>query len=221
MKRINLLPPEQRTKASRERGLLWAILILVALVVVLGAVYIQQKSQVSSKEDELAAIQAEQAQLDAQIAALQPYADLQSTRVQMTQTAKGIYDARVYWSTILEQVSLVIPENVRLTSMTCTVPPEMLPGGTASTTGAAPVANVTFVGTTYTHEDVAEFMTRLGLIPQLKNIQLSASTGAAPTSTTGSSASPAPVTVTFTVTASLRPYLTAPPTTTLQEGVSQ
>jgi Tfp pilus assembly protein PilN len=141
--------------------------------------------------------------------------------VQMTQTAKGIYDARVYWSTILEQVSLVIPENVRLTSMTCTVPPEMLPGAAATGTTTAAVANVTFVGTTYTHKDVAEFMTRLGLIPQLKNIQLSASTGSTTTTTTGTSASPAPVTVTFTVTASLRPYLTAPPTTTLQEGVAQ
>ena len=30
MKRINLLPQEERVKASRERGLIWAILILVA-----------------------------------------------------------------------------------------------------------------------------------------------------------------------------------------------
>ena len=39
MKRINLLPQEERVKASRERGLIWAILILVAVVVVLGLVY--------------------------------------------------------------------------------------------------------------------------------------------------------------------------------------
>ena len=38
--------------------------------------------------------------------------------------------------------------------------------------------DVTFAGTTYTHKDVAEFMTRLGLIPQLTNIQLASSTGA-------------------------------------------
>ena len=36
MKRINLLPQEERVKASRERGLIWAILILVAIVIVLG-----------------------------------------------------------------------------------------------------------------------------------------------------------------------------------------
>ena len=51
-------------------------------------------------------------------------------------------------------------------------------------------------------------MTRLGLIPQLTNVQLSSSSGAAVTGTTQS-------TVTFTVSASLRPYLTPPPATQL------
>ncbi len=59
MKRINLLPQEERVKASRERGLIWAILILVALVVVLGLVYVKYNSDVGAKEDELAGIQAE------------------------------------------------------------------------------------------------------------------------------------------------------------------
>ena len=42
MKRINLLPPEQRVKASRERGLLYAILVLVAARRRPRAVYLQQ-----------------------------------------------------------------------------------------------------------------------------------------------------------------------------------
>ena len=80
--------------------------------------------------------------------------------------------------------------------------------------------DVTFDGITYTHQDVAEFMTRLGLIPQLTNIQLASSTGAPPVETT-STAAPA-TTVTFTVTASLRAYMSPPPTTTLQtEGAAQ
>ena len=52
-------------------------------------------------------------------------------------------------------------------------------------------------------------MTRLGLLPQLTNIQLSSSTKAAARRT----ARPQSLT-TFTVTASLRRYLMAPPTTT-------
>jgi hypothetical protein len=80
-----------------------------------------------------------------------------------------------------------------------------VPPGTASTT-----ADVSFAGTAYTHEDVADFMTHLGLIPQLTNVQLASSSGA------GGGTSGATSTVTFTINASLRPFLTPPPPTQLQ-----
>jgi len=214
VKRINLLPPEQRVKASRERGLLWAILILVALVVALGLVYLYENKQVNDKQAELDDLTAQTAAVQQQIAALQPYADLQTTRTSMTETAKGIYDARVSWSTILQEISLVIPENVRLQSLAGVVPPTMLPGTAVAVPDGTVTGtpDVTFAGTTYTHQDVADFMTRLGLIPQLTNVQLSASAGSE--STSGGS----PSTVAFTVTASLRPFMTPAPPTQLAEG---
>jgi Tfp pilus assembly protein PilN len=223
MKRINLLPPEQRVKASRERGLLWAILILVAIVVALGLVYVWQKSQVTDKQAELDGLTAQMAVVQQQAAALAPYAAIQSTRTAMTQTAKGIYDSRVSWATILQEVSLVIPENVRLQSLSGAVPAAMLPGPAtpAAAGGAAAAApDITFAGTTYTHKDVAEFMTRLGLIPQLTNIQLASSAGVAAPAATDTGGTTGTATVSFTVTASLRPYLTPPPATVIQ-GVGQ
>jgi Tfp pilus assembly protein PilN len=220
MKRINLLPQEERVKASRERGLIWAILILVAVVVVLGLVYVKINSDVNAKQDELAAIQAETAVVQAQIAELSPYAALQAQRTAMTQTAKGIYESSVPFSILLQELSLVIPENVRLQTLTATVPSAMLPGAAAaeSVSGASATTDVTFTGQTEEHRDVAEFMTRLGLIPQLMGITLTTSTDSSTTAGT-STASPAP-TVTFkqfTVTAQLRPYTAQPPTTTLTE----
>jgi Tfp pilus assembly protein PilN len=220
MKRIDLLPPEARVKASRERGLLYAILILVAVVVALGLVYMQQNGTVNSKQTEVDGINAETTAMQQTAAALAPYAAIQSTRVAMTATASSIYQAGVPWSTILQEISLVIPENVRLQTLNCTVPPAMVPGGAPALAGAAGAASaattdVTFMGSTYTHKDVAEFMTRLGLIPQLTNIQLTSSTvvpGVAATADTAAT----PATVTFTVTATLRPYQTPPPTTALQ-----
>ena len=225
MKRINLLPQEERVKAARERGLIWAILILVAVVVVLGLVYVKYNSDVGAKQDELASIQAEQATVDAKIAELSPYAVLQAQRTAMNETAKGIYQSSVPFSILLQELSLVIPENVRLQTLTATVPPVMLPGAAAAA-AAAPAAatgttDVTFSGQTEDHRDVAEFMTRLGLIPQLTGITLTNSTGAAATSTTTTASSAPTVTyTTFTVTAALRPYTTQPPATTLQTGVA-
>jgi Tfp pilus assembly protein PilN len=212
MKRINLLPPEERAKASRERGLTWAVIALVAIIAVLGAVYFYEKNQVGDKEDEVARLEADIAAVQAQSAELQQYAALQSKRTEMTTTAKAIDDARVPWSTIFEEISLVIPENVRLQSLTCAVPAGMLPGGTPeeAAAGGELAADITFTGQTYEHKDVAEFMTRLGLIPQLTNIQLASSTSAA---STGADGTATQTLTTFTVTASLRRYVTAPPTT--------
>ena len=89
---------------------------------------------------------------------------LQTKRTEMTTTAEAIDDARVPWSTIFEEISLVIPENVRLQSLTCAVPADMLPGAAAAeAAGGELAADITFTGQTYEHKDVAEFMTRLGL----------------------------------------------------------
>jgi len=218
MKRINLLPPEERAKARRERGLMWAVVALVALIAVLGAIYLWQNNKVGDKEAERDQLEADIAAVQQQCAALQQYALLQTKRTEMTTTAASIDAARVPWSTIFEQISLVIPENVRLQSMTCTVPAEMLPGAAAAAavTGGELAADITFTGQTYDHKDVAEFMTRLGLLPQLTNIQLATSTKAAATSTTTTTTGPQ--LTTFTVTASLRRYVTAPPTTTATGG---
>ena len=224
MKRMNLLPQEERVKASRERGLIWAILILVAVVVVLGLVYVKYRNDVGAKQDELTSIQQEIQVVQAQIAELSPYAVIQNQRTAMTDTAKGIYASSVPFSILLQELSLVIPENVRLQNLTVTVPPAMLPG--TATLEAAPApgtsVDVTFTGQTEEHRDVAEFMTRLGLIPQLMGITLTSSTEAASTTgTTTASSAPAATYTTFTVTAQLRPYTQPPPPTTLQTEAVQ
>ena len=227
MKRINLLPQEERVKASRERGLIWAILILVVVVVVLGLVYVKYRSDANGKQSELSSIQAETATVQAKIAELSPFKQLETQRAAMAETAEGIYESSVPFSILLQELSLVIPENVRLETLTATVPPAMLPGASA-VEGAAPAtaagtADVTFTGTTEKHRDVAEFMTRLGLIPQLMGITLTSSTDATTTTSTSTSTASPAATVSFKqfqITAQLRPYTTSPPSTTLQTGVT-
>lgn len=221
MKRINLLPPEERVKASRERGLLYAIVILLAVVLALGLVYVKYMRDVSAKEDELAQVNAELAVTQQKVDALQPYAEIQSTRTDMTTTAKALYESGVSFSLILQELSLVIPDNVRLTAMTATVPDAMKAGAAvAAGTTTAASTDITFTGETETHRDVAEFMTRLGLIPQFDDIILTTSTTSESTTGEGESATTVTV-VTFTVTAKLRPYLTSPPTTTITTEAGQ
>ena len=67
-----MLFQEERAKASRERGLIWAILILVAVVVALGLVYVKLNNDVATKrtssrdpERRLAEVQQQDAELQA------------------------------------------------------------------------------------------------------------------------------------------------------------
>ena len=207
MKRINLLPPEQRVKATRERGVLYALLGLLLVVIVLGVVYVWQNGRIGDKQARVTALQAEVQQVETETAALQPYETLQSERTGMTDTAKQIYDSRVMWSSILQEISLVIPDSVRLTAMTATVPSAMLAGGqlVSSTGGTATTADITLTGNAMTHTDVAEFMTRLGLMPQIENIKL---TNSAMVDVNGT------MVAGFEITVQLRPFAVAPPLST-------
>jgi Tfp pilus assembly protein PilN len=214
MKRINLLPGDAQVKARRERGVVYALLGLVVLVAILGVVYVWQNNQVAARQTELASVQGDVAKQDVLIKANKPFEALEKQRTTMKLAATQIYNARVSWSSILEEISLVIPSDVRLKSITASVPQYMQPGAAKAAAGTATTSgDVTLTGVAPTHDSVAEFMTRLGLLPQLANINLTDSQEVAPTE--GSTAA---AYVTYTITASLRPYLTPPPATNVSSG---
>jgi Tfp pilus assembly protein PilN len=219
MTRINLLPPEEQSKAAREQGLLLAVVGLIVLVLALGALYFMSYRQVADKQAQINSIAAQVDQANSQLAALKPYEAMQVQRKAMQDTAQQIYNSRVLWSNIVEEIGLLIPEKVSLQNITATVPPYMQAGGSSTgvSSGSAAAATSTGLGTDLTlrgdatgatvyeaHNQVADFMTRLGLMPQILNIQLVSS------AVLMSSQSAQPD-VQFTITATLRPFAVSPP----------
>jgi Tfp pilus assembly protein PilN len=212
MTRINLLPPEERSRAAREQGLLLAIVGLVVLVVALGAVYFMSYRQVSDKKVQLDAVSGQVDVANVRLAALKPYAALQVQREAMDVTAAQILNSRVIMSNVLEEVGLLIPSGVSLTQMNVTVPAYMVAGSTdASALGVTTAlgTDLTLVGdatgsTLYdAHVQVATLMTQLGLMPQIMNIRL--------TSANASSTELSKPDVQFSIAANLRPFATTPP----------
>jgi Tfp pilus assembly protein PilN len=212
MTRINLLPPEERSRAAREQGLLLAIVGLVVLVVALGAVYFMSYRQVSDKKVQLDTISGQVDVANVQLAALKPYAALQVQRQAMDVTAAQILNSRVIMSNVLEEVGLLIPSGVSLTQMNVTVPTYMVAGSTdASALGITTAlgTDLTLVGdatgsTLYdAHVQVATLMTQLGLMPQVMNIRL--------TSANASTTELSKPDVQFSIAANLRPFATTPP----------
>jgi Tfp pilus assembly protein PilN len=212
MTRINLLPPEERSRAAREQGLLLAIVGLVVLVVALGAVYFMSYRQVSDKKVQLDTISGQVDVANVRLAALKPYAALQVQRQAMDVTAAQILNSRVIMSNVLEEVALLIPSGVSLTQMNVTVPTYMVAGSTdASALGTTTAlgTDLTLVGdatgsTLYdAHVQVATLMTQLGLMPQIMNIRL--------TSANAASTELSKPDVQFSIAANLRPFATTPP----------
>jgi Tfp pilus assembly protein PilN len=208
MTRINLLPPEERSRAAREQGLLLTIVGLIVLVVALGAVYFMSVRQVSAKQDQVNTVAAQIDVANVRLAALRPYETLQVQRQAMTLTAAQILNARVSMSNLLEEISLLLPSGVSLQSLSVNVPPYMEAGASDTSSAASTtlstdltMAGTATAGTLYAaHDQVAALLTQLGLMPQIMNIKLASSTAA----TAGAS-------VSFTISASLRPFATTPP----------
>ena len=81
---------------------------------------------------------------------------------------------RLAWDRVLREISLVLPEDVWLSSLSATAPVAASPTTTAG---------FSITGRTYSHDGVARLLARLAVVPQLSNVQLQHSTLA--TSETG------------------------------------
>lgn len=91
----------------------------------------------------------------------------------LLQAVSGALSTRIAWDRILREFSLVVPDDISITSLSLTAPPTVaVPGGTTATTPTG----LTLVGTTYSHDSVARLLSRLMLIPDLTDVTLASST---------------------------------------------
>ena len=94
----------------------------------------------------------------------------------LLQAVSGALATRIAWDRILREFSLVVPDDVSITTMNLTAPPTV-----AARNREAPAATPTglvLIGTTYSHDSVARLLSRLMLIPDLTDVTLSSSTAA-------------------------------------------
>lgn len=171
--RINLLPPEIYERQRIRRRTAAVIAVGVIVLVGIGAFYFLQILRLNSVEDDIAAQEAENAALQQQIDGLQEIAALQ-TEIESTRTLLSTLMAdRVLWSGVLRDVSLVIPGEAWLDTLTGQLGGAAPVGGTTGTTTTtttptttgttAPglVGQITFTGFAFDHRDVALWLSRL------------------------------------------------------------
>jgi Tfp pilus assembly protein PilN len=168
MPRVNLMPPEIAA-AARFRRVQFAMGgAVVAAVAIVGALYVNAHSKVGAAQEDLDAAQAESTSLNSQLASLQSVQDVYtqvSQRQAMLQQAMG---GEVRWSYYLTDLSLKVPDDVWLTDLSAQQSdlgfasagaPQAAPVGTV--TGPATIAEITYSGVAFDHDNVASWLDAL------------------------------------------------------------
>jgi len=156
--RIDLLPRElvEQRLVRRQRSAVGAgFLVLVAL---LGLWYVVENGKLSEAKDQADQERAVATGLRAQRAQLQPLADLEAQIAAADQLRSKVYAHEIRFSTVMRDISAIVPDDVWLTSMTAAftaggdaaAPAAAQAGAATATPGSpgagAPVANITFAG---------------------------------------------------------------------------
>jgi Tfp pilus assembly protein PilN len=214
MRAVNLLPKDSahnRKSFKREDPavVVGAGLGAVVMIALIGG-FMNVHSKVGAEQTKLDAARAEYAKLSLEKKAApvikpvktDPIIPVPAVTAEEQPRLSAISSAlgtRIAWDRILREFSLVMPDDVKVTSVSLAAP-----STDAATTGA-PVGGgsqgFSIAGSAFSHDGVARLLSRLMLIPDLENVTLG-------NSTAGQDASAG---VQFTITASVKGAVLPPP----------
>src|SRR5206468_11282581 len=82
---------------------------------------------------------------------------------------------RIAWDRVLREVSLVIPDDVTLASLTMTAPTSVAAAAVPGAAAAPPSQGFVISGSAYSYDSVARLLSRLALVPALTRVTLTGS----------------------------------------------
>ena len=170
--RVNLLPPEIAEQVTFKKVQVGLGVGVAAAAGLVGAAFVLASAQVGNAQDDLETQQARNRSLTAQQA---QYAEVPVVYAQVAAAQSRLSEAmgrEIRWSYVLNDLSLITPDKVWLTSMRVTANEEV--ATVAGTTAAATdtyispgIGTVVFEGKAYKHNDVASWLVALGKEPGL------------------------------------------------------
>jgi Tfp pilus assembly protein PilN len=191
MRAVNLLPADSASRKSfrkEDPAVVVGSALGVVVLMALGAGFMNVHAKVNAEQVKLTAARSELAQLSLikrqKAAAIKPVEQKHIVPVPaVTAEQQPRLDAltsamstRIAWDRILREFSLVLPDDVTLTSLTMAAPAAPAAAGTTPVAG---VQGLTIAGSATSHDGVARLLSRLMLIPDLTNVTLGNSAEAA------------------------------------------
>lgn len=166
MRPVNLIPPEQRrgTAAASRTGPLAYALVGLLCVALLGVVaLVVTGNQIADREAEAAELAAEERELQAEAERLRGYTEFRFARLARLATVKSLAESRFDWERVMRELSLVLPSNVWLTSLSGSVSAEVSAEGSSGSSLRSGIAGpaLSMDGCATGQDAVAGFITAL------------------------------------------------------------
>jgi Tfp pilus assembly protein PilN len=128
MRPVNLIPAEERPGGRRplRAGPLAYLVVgaLAAAVIALTALVVTG-NQISDRQVEITQLEAEAQSIEARAQELAPYTQFAAVREQRLETVTRLADSRFDWRRVLNELSLLLPANIQLTSLAGTASQEV------------------------------------------------------------------------------------------------
>lgn len=190
MTRIDLIPPELVEKHQARRII--SLMAIGAGVVfgILVIVYLLTMGQIILASNRVDKIKVQNVQVQAYIAKLKPYDERKKVLDERQKIMDTISADQVQWSSILNDISMVVPNDIWLKSVKIDIAPILTAKEQAAgaSNKAPPPPPITIIGDAFDHAAVARWLVHLGEISQFRDVWLNYATETAVTTgTTGSS----------------------------------
>lgn len=120
MRPINLIPEEERPGRQRplRAGPLAYILVGVLAAAVIGVTMtVVTETQISERKTEVVQLEAEEQTAKAEAQSLSAFTEFHSVREQRVATMTSLADSRFDWPRVMRELSLVLPSDVHLSSL--------------------------------------------------------------------------------------------------------
>ena len=182
MRAINLLPREDARRGRQKTQ--WIVLVPVVAAVLLTGVlsfaFLSASGKVKDKQAELATLQDTLHAIPTPDASkVKSQSALASDKQVRVTALSAALSRRVAWDRIFRELSLVLPDDVWLATLSAKAPvSSSVPAAPAPAAAGTTVAATEFTldGYTYSHPAVARLLSRLAVVPDLVNVQLQQST---------------------------------------------
>jgi Tfp pilus assembly protein PilN len=177
MRAVNLLPRElDQGKKSPAAPLIAGCVGFVLATGILAGGYLSASGKVGKENEQIAALNAELAAVPKPQPASPSVAALPQERQARVSALASALSQRIAWDRLLREVSLVLPDDVWLTTLSARTP-VLPPGAVAPPVGTPTDASgFSLQGFTYSQEGVARLLSRLEVIPDLEGVALQTST---------------------------------------------